>query len=233
MFKAQFLSLTITLLTALIVSGCDVKVKPVEGGKEIARELERHKIKRLTQQDIEAAALRHGDSIVAVAQQLHIARLTEHLAQGGAAAAIPYCQPENYEEAETLQDKFGAISRRYSAAPRNPQNQADAATAPLVARYSTGQEQGAVVEALNQNELRYTSPIYLRDQSCLSCHGSVGQDIGQADYTLLQEKHPQGQATGYKQGDLMGVWVLTFDKMDLVAFLNDQPKKSRRPKTIL
>nr|WP_256488474.1 DUF3365 domain-containing protein [Pontibacter sp. HSC-36F09] len=221
---------TITLGIVFIVSGCDVKVKPIEGGKEIARELERHKIKRLTQEDIFKAAQKHGDSIVVVAQRLHIQRLTEHLTQGGIAAAIPYCQPENFEEVEVLQDKFGAISRRFSERPRNPQNLAKGSTAQALARYSSGQEQQAAVEALNQNEIRYTSPIYLRDETCLSCHGTVGQELSDSDYTLLKEKYPQDQATGYKKGDLKGMWELTFDKMDLVAFLNDQPKKSRRPR---
>ncbi|WP_243409548.1 Tll0287-like domain-containing protein [Pontibacter virosus] len=207
-----------------------MKVKPIEGGKEIAQELERHKIKRLTRQDILAATQKYGDSIVVVAERLHTQRLTEHLNQGGIAAAIPYCQPENYEETETLQDKFGAISRRFSERPRNPQNLAKGGTVKTLARYSSSQEQGITVEELGQDQIRYTSPIYLRDESCLSCHGTVGQELSESDYLLIKEKYPQDQATGYKKGDLMGTWELTFDKMDLVAFLNDQPKKSRRPR---
>ena len=230
MFKARSLLATITLSTAFIVSGCDVKEKPIEGGKEIAQELERHKIKRLTPQQILNAAQKHGDSIVVVAERLHVQRLTEHLAQGGIAAAIPFCQPENFEEVEALQHKFGAISRRFSERPRNPQNLANGGTAQALARYSKGQEQQATVEALSPDEIRYTAPIYLRDESCLSCHGTVGQDVSEADYTLIKDKYPQDQAVGYKKGDLMGVWELTFDKLDLVAFLNDQPKKSRRPR---
>lgn len=233
MFNSRSLSAIITLSAALLVSGCDFKVKPIEGGKEIAQELERHKIKRLTQQDILDAALKHGDSVVAVAQRLHHTRIATEFEQGGVAAAIPYCQPENYEEVEALQDKFGAISRRFSARARNPQNKPAGATAQALARYGSGQERGSRVEALNQNQIHYTSPIFLSDESCLNCHGTVGQEISQTDYTLLKGKYPQGQATGYKLGDLMGMWELTFDKMDLVAYLNEQPKKSRRPKTIL
>ena len=230
MFNARSLLATITLVTVFIVSGCDVKVKPIEGGKEIAQELERHKIKRLTRQDILNAAQKYGDSVVVVAERLHVQRLTEHLAQGDIAAAIPYCQPENFEEVEALQDKFGAISRRFSERPRNPQNLAKGGSAQALARYSSGQQQGANVEELGQDQIRYTSPIYLRDETCLSCHGTVGRELSEPDYALIKEKYPQDQATGYKKGDLMGMWELTFDKMDLVAFLNDQPKKSRRPR---
>jgi hypothetical protein len=228
MFKAHSLSVFITLTVALIVSGCEVKVKPIEGGKEIAQELERHKIKRLTQEDIQNAARKHGDSIVVVAQQLLDARLAEQLAQGGVAAAIPYCQPENYEEVEALQDKFGAMTRRLSSRPRNPQNKPDAAMADLLTRYSKSQVQGSQLEALNQDELRYTTPIYIRNENCLRCHGTPGQEIATADYALIKEKYPDDQAINYKTGDLVGIWHITFDKMDLVAYLNDQPKKSRR-----
>ncbi|WP_155800999.1 hypothetical protein [Pontibacter sp. BAB1700] len=58
----------------------------------------------------------------------------------------------------------------------------------------------------------------------------MGQDVSETDYALIKEKYTQDQATGYRKGDLMGMWELTFDKMDLVAYLNDQPKKSRRPR---
>lgn len=228
MFKARSLPVLITLALALIVAGCEVKVKPIEGGKEIAQELERHKIKRLTQEDIQNAARKHGDSIMVVAQQLLDRRLAEQLAQGGVAAAIPYCQPENYEQVEALQDKFGAVTRRISSRPRNPQNKPDAGLAGLLTRYSNGQVQGSQLEALNQNELRYTAPIYIRNESCLNCHGIPGQGINEADYALIKEKYPDDQAINYKTGDLIGMWHITFDKMDLVAYLNDQPKKSRR-----
>ena len=230
MFKARSLLATITFAIALIVSGCDVKIKPIEGGKEIAQEVERHKIKRLTQQDILNAALKHGDSITVVAQRLLDTRLAEQLEQGGVAAAIPYCQPENYEDVEVLQEKFGAIAHRVSANPRNTQNSPSNQMADMLTRYGSNQEQGSKITALNQEQLLYTSPIYIRSESCLRCHGTPGQEIAEADYALIKEKYPNDQAIGYKKGDLIGMWHITFDKMDLVAYLNDQPKKSRRPR---
>ena len=84
--------------------------------------------------------------------------------------------------------------------------------------------------AINQEELLYTAPIYIRNESCLQCHGSPGQEIAETDYALVKEKYPNDQAINYKKGDLIGMWHITFNKMDLVAYLNDQPKKSRRPR---
>lgn len=228
MFNYRSLSAPITLLLVLIVSGCEVKVKPIEGGKEIAQELERRKIKRLTQQDILNAALKAGDSVVVVAQQLLDTRLAEQLAAGGVAAALPYCQPENYAEVEALQHTFGGIARRTGTRLRNPQNQPSAPVAAALERYSSKPEQKPQVVALNERELLYTAPIYIRNGHCLSCHGTPGQDLTEADYTLIQQKYPEDKAIHYKAGELRGMWHITFDKMDLVAYLNDQPKKSRR-----
>ena len=230
MFNACSLLAMITLIVALIVSGCDVKVKPIPGGKEIAQELERHKIKRLTQEDILKAALKHGDSVVVVAQQQLDARLAEQLAQGGVAAAIPYCQPENYEEVEALQHKFGAIAHRTSTRLRNPQNQPDARIAKELQQYAGSGKQEPQVVALNEEELLYTAPIYIRNESCLRCHGTPGQELAEADYTLIKQQYPEDKAINYKMGDQRGLWYITFDKMDLIAYLNDQPKKSRRRK---
>ncbi|WP_018476302.1 Tll0287-like domain-containing protein [Pontibacter roseus] len=205
-----------------------MKIKPIEGGKEIAQEAERHKVKRLTQQDILNAARKAGDSVVALATQQWDARLIEQLTQGGVAAAMPHCQPENYEEVEALQHKYGAISRRVSGRPRNPQNQLDAQVTTTLQRYTQSQSDSAEVVALNQEELLYTAPIYVRQENCLNCHGTPGKELAPADYTLIQEKYPKDQAINYKKGDLIGMWHITFDKADFVAFLNDQPKKSRR-----
>jgi hypothetical protein len=233
MFNCRTFLLFITFLAALIVSGCEVKVKPIEGGKQIAQELERHKIKRLTQTDILKAAQKAGDSIVVVAQQQLDARLQEALPKGGAAAAMAYCQPENYEEVNALEEKFGATARRTSNKLRNPANKPSGKAVSIFAQYNKGQLQQAQVVALNDQELLYTSPIYIRNEHCLNCHGTVSQNIAAAEYEKIRQKYPTDAATGYKAGDLRGMWHITFQKQELVAFLNDQPKKRRRPKPLL
>ncbi|WP_242926217.1 Tll0287-like domain-containing protein [Pontibacter vulgaris] len=228
MFKPRNLLTYITFTAALIVSGCDVKVKPIEGGKEIARELERHKIKRLTQKDILAAAQKAGDSVVTVAQQQLDAKLQAGLQQGGVATAIPYCQPENYTEVQELAHKFGGTPHRTGTRLRNPQNKPDATIAAILAKYEKGQLKEPQVVALNQNELLYTSPIYIRNQNCLQCHGTVGNEITSAAYEKIKQKYPADAAINYKLGELRGMWHITFNKKELVTFLNDQPKKRRR-----
>jgi hypothetical protein len=233
MFNCRTFLLTITFLAALLVSGCEVKVKPIEGGKQIAQELERHKIKRLTQADILQAAQKAGDSLVAVAQQQLDAKLQEELAKGGVATAMAYCQPENYETVNALEEKFGATARRTSNKLRNPANKAGGKAASILQQYNTGRLQQPQVVALNNEELLYTSPIYIRNQNCLNCHGVVGQDVAAKDNELIKQKYPADAATGYKAGELRGMWHITFNKHEFVTYLNDQPKKRRKPKPLI
>ncbi len=230
MFNPRNLLTYITFTAALIVSGCDLKVKPIEGGKEIAQEVERHKIKRLTQNDILAAAQKAGDSVVVVAQQQLDARLQAGMHQGGIATAMDYCQPENYTEVQDLAHKFGGTSQRTGTRLRNPQNKPDATVAAILTKYEQGELKEPQVVALNQTELLYTSPIYIRNQNCLQCHGTVGKEISASDYEQIKQKYPNDAAVNYKEGELRGIWYITFNKKELVTYLNDQPKKSRRPR---
>ncbi|MFD2246795.1 c-type heme family protein [Pontibacter ruber] len=228
MFNCRTFLISITFLGASIVSGCDLKVKPIEGGKEIAQEVERHKIKRLTQNDILKAAQKAGDSVVVVAQQELDARLQEELQKGGVAAAMAYCQPENYEAVNALEEKFGATAQRTGTRLRNPANKAGGQAAAILAQYEKGALKEPQVVALNNEELLYTSPIYIRNQNCLNCHGTIGQNIAAADYEKIKQKYPTDAATGYQTGELRGMWHITFRKKEFIAYLNDQPKKSRR-----
>lgn len=232
LFKKMFMShkmlSSITLAVAIIVSGCEVKVKPIEGGKEIAKELERHKIKRVTDRDFIAAARVAGDSIVKVAQQELYTRVQAASQGEEITTALPYCQPENYPAVEALEKTYGAVARRTSSRLRNPQNKADGNTAAILAQYERGDLKAAQAMELTEEVLLYTSPIYITDESCLRCHGTPGQELLTADAAHIKQKYPSDEAIGYKMGELRGMWHITLDKKDFVAYLNAQPKKSRR-----
>ncbi len=219
---------SITLAIAVIVSGCEVKVKPIEGGKEIAKELERHKIKRVTDRDFVAAARVAGDSIVKVAEQELEARLQAALQEGGISTALPYCVPENYPEVEALETTYGAVARRTSSRLRNPQNKTDENTAAMLARYESGDLKEAQALEPTGETLLYTATIHISSESCLRCHGTPGEELLTANAETIKQSYPSDEAIGYRMGELRGMWHITFDKKKFVAYLNDQPKKSRR-----
>ncbi|WP_240773255.1 DUF3365 domain-containing protein [Pontibacter sp. SGAir0037] len=228
MFTRHKLLLYITLATTFIVSGCELKVKPIEGGKEIAKELERHKIKRVTEKDFLVAARTAGDSITRVAQRALDARLQVALQTNDIATAMAYCQPENYAAVDSLEQLYGAIARRTSSKLRNPQNKAAQSISDLVGQYERKERNESATLELSEEELLYTAPIFIRNESCLHCHGTPGKEILEADYALIKAKYPADEAVGYKTGELRGMWHITFDKKAFVTYLNAQPKKSWR-----
>ncbi|WP_240676234.1 Tll0287-like domain-containing protein [Botryobacter ruber] len=230
MFCQRILLSAITFIIVLIVSGCDVKVKPIEGGKEIAQELERHKIKRVTRPQILAATRKAGDSIATVAMQEVGKLLQEKLQEGGVEAALPYCPPENFPAINALEEKYGATARRTSSKLRNPANKADERVTALLQQYEQGELKEPQVVELNEQEMLYTAPIYIRSETCLRCHGTLGQEVATEEYQVLKERYPTDEATGYKLGDLRGMWYIHFTKKGIVTDLNAQPRKSRIPK---
>lgn len=230
MFSQRIMLSAITLFVVYIVSGCDVKVKPIEGGKEIAAELERHKIKRVTHTQILEATRKAGDSIVTVATQEVGQLLQEKLKEGGVAAALPYCPPENFAAIKALEEKYGATAHRTSSKLRNPNNKPEEKIDFYLQQYEQDKLKEPQVLELSQQDLLYTAPIYIRSEACLRCHGTPGQEIAAQDYQLLQQNYPNDQATGYKMGELRGMWYIRFTKKGIVTDLNAQPKKSRKPK---
>ena len=225
MFHLPRILYAITFAAAFIVSGCEVKVKPVEGGKEIARELERRKVKRVTGAQILEAGRKAGDSIVAAAQQEMDLRLLQRLDSSGVAAAMAYCLPEQYDVVEALEQKYGGTARRTSLKLRNPANKAEGAAAVALQQYVQGRQQGPAIQELNQQELLYTAPIYIRNESCLRCHGTPGKELSEADHELIKEKYPDDEATGYAPGELRGMWHIRFSKQGIVTDMTTQPKK--------
>ncbi len=45
---------------------------------------------------------------------------------------------------------------------------------------------------------------------CLQCHGTPNQDIAPETLAAIQKLYPGDKATGFKLGDLRGLWRVTF-----------------------
>ena len=83
---------------------------------------------------------------------------------------------------------------------------------------------GKALLAKDQN-VRYFAPILVKAQ-CLACHGNVGQQVADSTHSLLQSRYPADAATGYKEGELRGIWSVNFGSMEhtkgVIAALNSK-----------
>lgn len=98
---------------------------------------------------------------------------------------------------------------------RNPDNQANARELELIDHYQERTRTNKTLEPVTltyDDEVIFYSPISIKNQMCLNCHGQVDKDIEAENYITLQMLYPNDDATGFAMGDLRGLWKLIFEK---------------------
>ena len=213
-------------LLLLLLPACRPdQVEHLSNTKELAVESANWEVKRIMPQQLLRAAAWAGDSLTHTAERELREMLTQKLAEGGVAAALPYCHPENLPATDSLAKTLQASLNRFSARPRNPVHLARLTAADLNAADTTHH-----VARTEQNEFTYQRPLVLTDQLCLRCHGTVGTDISAADYALIQQKFPQDQATGYQLGQPMGVWRVNLKRYGVAELWTMKTRKVMKPR---
>lgn len=155
-----------------------------------------------------------GPQIVAEAFDKLSKELADALAQGGAAAALPVCSEKAPRIAAEVGKAHGVALRRATAKPRNPRNAADAAESQVLLDFAAAlarKEKPVPRTVANADgSVTFFAPIVLGNALCLQCHGAPGQDIAPATLAAIRENYPEDRATGFKLGDLRGLWRVTF-----------------------
>ena len=162
----------------------------------------------------EALLAARGKAITQEAFQLLSSNLKQALLRGGVSEALPYCSLQAGPLTRQVAKTNDVVLRRVSHNPRNPKNRADEVEAALLKRFlndlSEGHPPQPVVVWGDSGQAVYFAPIILNNPLCLKCHGQPGTDIGPADLATIRELYPQDKATGFKLGELRGMWRVDF-----------------------
>lgn len=153
-------------------------------------------------EDLEPAGTRGAAYLAPFKQQLK-RELQDGLAHGPF-TAIDACKVEAPRIADSL-SREGIRLGRTSHRLRNPDNAAPAWVEPILDVYLAGEEHRAPrTVPLADNREGYVEPIVLQPL-CLACHGeSLAPDVE----SQINALYPDDEATGFKVGDLRGVfWV--------------------------
>ncbi len=127
------------------------------------------------------------------------------LEEGGPERAIEVCQLRAPEIAR-LTRTGGAVLGRTSHRIRNPENAPEAWMSVFLDEYLADPEddQPRAVR-LASGEIGFVEPIYMKGV-CMQCHGDR---IKSGVRTRLRELYPEDEATGFKKGELRGMfWVV-------------------------
>ena len=73
-------------------------------------------------------------------------------------------------------------------------------------------KRGSEASSHHEREWQHELPRAHRawNPPCLQCHGTPNQDIAPETLAAIQKLYPDDKATGFKLGDLRGLWRVTF-----------------------
>lgn len=132
----------------------------------------------------------------------------------GVTGAISFCNERAYAITATYADSV--LIRRTSLRVRNPANRPDSLELIVLnemARLNTlsGSPTVKVIKNKTTGEVHFFKPIMLQSM-CLSCHGSSSNQISGDALAKIETLYPKDQAVNFREGDLRGVWHLTFKR---------------------
>ncbi len=131
----------------------------------------------------------------------------------GLPAVVDFCHDNAMKLADSLGKTHNVIIKRTSHKLRNPKNKPDADEQAVIDNYLVKQEKQERMEPVimtdGEGYVHFYAPIKLKDK-CLQCHGQPGKDIHEEVYKVIRAKYPNDKATGFKTGELRGIWDIKF-----------------------
>ena len=67
----------------------------------------------------------------------------------------------------------------------------------------------SIVELDQLGKPHYYAPI-LFEKKCLMCHGTVDRELTKKADSIIKSFYPNDLATGFSEGDLRGIWSISF-----------------------
>ena len=129
----------------------------------------------------------------------------------GTEKAIEFCSTKAIVLTDSMGTAFNATIKRVSDKPRNPVNMANenetAFINELKEKVSKGEKMTPKFSESNGKITGYF-PIET-NAMCLQCHGSKDVDIKPNVLQKIVQLYPKDQATGYKENQLRGIFVVT------------------------
>lgn len=141
-------------------------------------------------------------------------KLTEQMKLGGSAQAIPFCNVEAMPLTQQLSAKYNVAIKRTSNKLRNQKNKPTERELEIINNYhkliSDDKETSPIVEVDSNNNKHFYAPIIVK-ANCLACHGKVDEFVTMKTDSIIKSLYPNDKAVGYNEGDLRGIWSITFE----------------------
>lgn len=161
----------------------------------------------------ESSKLEQGKEIAGKSFQALSGKLMQAMGNGGPENAIGFCNVEALPLTDSLAKHFGVTIKRSALKYRNAENKPDSSELAALIQYSEEIAQGDQPKPymihVNGKE-KFIAPIPTKSL-CLVCHGVPGVNITEAVAEKINETYPDDMAIGFQEGDLRGIWSITFN----------------------
>ncbi len=139
--------------------------------------------------------------------------LTKHMKAGGVSKAAPYCNAHASNLTQEMSEKFNVTIKRTSNKLRNEENAPNTKEQAMITHFekliAANEELKPVVELDEEGLPHFYAPIKLQ-KKCLTCHGVLGESMKHEADSIIKTLYPMDKAIGFKEGDLRGIWSITF-----------------------
>lgn len=167
---------------------------------------------------IEQAVRKKGEAIAAEAFGVLSSRLGKAMAEGGFTDAVQFCSVHGITFTKAVGVTNRVVLRRITHRPRNPENRADANELAIIRKFQTDLSNGVTPKAMVATNkpgfFTYYAPLTVQLPLCLGCHGDPNNDIHSNTLASIKQTYPKDEATGFKIGQLRGLWSVDFKRSD-------------------
>lgn len=208
------------IILAYFLSFCSTSLS--EKDKEAIRlEKNQREIKKINAADIISAVYAKGIVITAIADSLLTARLEYMILEHGIADVI-----KQYDQ--IVQPILDSISNANKAEIKRISNKTGnmelgEIERELLEAYRFNKKGNLElrdnVQVIDDNLLLYSKPLIINDPLCLNCHGIIGKDLFDFGENIFRSLNINDTITGYKRGDLIGMWSVWLRKKEIINSL--------------
>jgi len=156
-----------------------------------------------------AAYLQKGDSISAIVQKVLLANVMQAMKSGGPGYAVSFCNEQAIPLTDSLAKAHNCLIQRVSDKYRNPANKLTVQDQEVWTKMASTANANTLSGSEN-GQIVFYKPIKIAMPACLTCHGTAGKEMETKTFEIIKQKYPDDLATGYKEGDLRGLWKITF-----------------------
>ena len=132
----------------------------------------------------------------------------------GTEKAIEFCSTKAIVLTDSMGTAFVATLKRVSDKPRNPLNKATENETDFINELKEKISKGEkMTPKFTESDGKITGYFPIETNAmCLQCHGSKDLDIKPNVIKKIAQLYPKDQATGYKENQIRGIFVVTQNK---------------------